>query len=312
MPGLGPVPDEGHVRLGTRRSPLAMAQARHVADLLEKQAPVAVEIVGIETSGDRFQGSLSEQGGKGAFLREIDHALLTGTVDLAVHCLKDVPGNVPPPEGLAWPAYLERDDTRDVMLFPMTSGITGMADLPSGARVGTSAVRRRAQLRRLRPDLRVEHLRGNVNSRLARLDAGGEFHAIVLAHVGLARLGLERPYETLDMLPAVGAGVLAIASRSADLRLTELLGRLDHARTRTCVAAERRMLFELNGDCDSPIAGRARYEPDGRLSLEGMVFDRDGDRSVHFQMQAAPEQAESLGASVAADLLRQGARDLIG
>jgi hydroxymethylbilane synthase len=298
-----------HLRLGTRRSALAMTQARQVAGLVEQRAAVTVEIVGIETSGDSCV--LSELGDKGAFLRQIDQALLSGTVDFAVHCLKDVPGNVAAPDGLAFPAYLERGDTSDVMLFPMGSGIGRMADLPAGARVGTSAVRRQAQLRRLRPDLRVEPLRGNVDARLSRLDSGGEFDAIVLARVGLVRLGFDRPHENLDMLPAVGAGVLAIACRSGDPDLAELLGHLDHSETRTCVTAERRMLLELDGRCGSPISGRARFEPGGRLSLQGAVFGPDGDRLLRSHEWAAPERAERLGASVAADLLRRGARDLI-
>jgi hydroxymethylbilane synthase len=311
MPGFGSASGRGSLKLGTRRSPLAMTQARQVADLVGKHTAVTVEIIGIETSGDRRHGDLSKPGDNGAFLRQIDHALLSGGVDFAVHCLKDVPGNVAPPAGLVFPAYLERGDTSDVMLFPMASGIRRMAELPASARVGTSAPRRQAQLRRLRPDLRVEPLRGNVDSRLERLDAGGEFDAIVLARVGLARLGLERPHEKLDMVPAVGAGVLAVACRSADLDLVELLGQLDHPETRTCVAAERRMLYDLDGRCDSPIAGRAWCEPDGRLSLQGAVFDPGGGRFLRSQEWAAPERAEGLGASVAADLLRRGARDLV-
>jgi hydroxymethylbilane synthase len=290
---------------------MAMTQARHVAALIEDQAAVKVEIVGIETSGDKFQGDLSELGGKGAFMREIDRALLTGQVDLAVHCLKDVPGDVPLPEGLIFPAYLERDDTRDVMLFPVASGATRLADLPSGARVGTSAVRRRAQLGQVRPDLRVEYFRGNVNSRLGRLDAGDQFDAIILAKAGIDRLGMDRPYEVLDMLSAVGAGVLAIQCRSRDTDITELLRLLDHPETRTCVIAERTMLHGLQGHCNSPIAGRAQLEPDGQLSLQGMVFTRDGSQFVRSHEWASPEEAKALGAYVSGDLLRNGARDLI-
>jgi hydroxymethylbilane synthase len=301
----------GHLRLGTRRSPMAMTQAQHVARLIEDKAPVTIEVVGIETSGDKFQGDLAELGGKAAFMREIDRALFTGKVDLAVHCLKDVPGDVPLPEGLIFPAFLEREDTRDVMLFPMASGISRMADLPPGARVGTSAVRRRAQLGQIRPDLRVEYFRGNVNSRLGRLDSGDHFQAIILAKAGLERLGLDRPCEYLDMLSAVGAGVLAIQCRSRDSDITELLRLLDHAETRTCVAAERAMLHALQGHCNSPIAGRALLERDGQLSLQGMVFTRDGSQFVRSHEWATPKEAHALGAYVAGDLLRKGARDLI-
>ncbi|MCD0448164.1 hydroxymethylbilane synthase [Actinocorallia sp. API 0066] len=302
---------EGRLKLGTRTSPLAMAQARMVAGMVSRLARVDVEIVGIMTTGDKHQGDLSELGGKGAYLREIDRALLTRGVDFAVHCLKDVPGDVPLPDGLIFPAYLERDDTGDVMLFPMGSGHESMADLPYGARVGTSAVRRRAQLGRIRPDLRVEYLRGNVNSRLGRLDAGNEFDAIVLARASLDRLDLARPHEVLDMIPAVGAGVLAVQCRESDRHIAELLRLLDHEPTRTCVRAERTMLHGLQGHCNSPIAGRARFERDGQLSLEGMVFTRDGSQFVRSHDWAAPREAAALGAYIAGDLLRKGGRDLI-
>jgi hydroxymethylbilane synthase len=301
----------GPVRLGTRTSALAMVQARTVAGRLEELANTAVEVVGIQTSGDRHRGHLGELGGKGAFMREIDRALLAGHVDLAVHCLKDVPGDVPRPDELVFAAYVERDDTSDVMLFPRAGPVRRFADLPAGARVGTSAVRRRAQLGRLRPDLRIEYLRGNVDSRLDRLDAGEEFDAIVLARAGLTRLGIERLGETLDIVPAVGSGVLAIDCRDADSHIVELVRRLDHAETRQCALAERAMLHGLRGHCNSPIAGRARLEPGGRLSLRGMVFTHDGSRFVHARGWAKPDEGRDLGARVAADLLREGARNLI-
>ncbi|WP_205718692.1 hydroxymethylbilane synthase [Actinomadura sp. WMMA1423] len=301
----------GALRLGTRTSPLAMTQARGVAARLQGLADVRIEVVGIQTSGDRHRGNLGELGGKGAFMREIDRALLTGAVDVAVHCLKDVPGDVPRPEGLVFAAYVERDDTADVMLFPMAGKVRCLADLGPGARVGTSAVRRRAQLGKIRPDLRVEYLRGNVNSRLGRLDAGEDFDAIVLARASLARLGIERPGEELDILPAVGAGVLAVDCRRTDSDVVELVRLLDDRVTRQCVSAERAMLHGLQGHCNSPIAGHARLERDGQLSLRGMVFTRDGSRFVHSQEWSAPGKGEDLGAYVAGDLLRKGARDLI-
>ncbi|WP_200827570.1 hydroxymethylbilane synthase [Thermomonospora echinospora] len=301
----------GVLRLGTRTSPLAMTQARYVAGRLEELADARVEVVGIQTSGDRHTGHLGELGGKGAFMREIDRALLTGRVDIAVHCLKDVPGDVPRPEGLVFAAYVEREDTADVMLFPMASPVQRLEGLPAGARVGTSAVRRRAQLGRIRPDLRIEYLRGNVNSRLGRLDAGEEFDAVVLARVSLARLGLDRPGEVLDIVPAVGSGVLAIDCRRTDPDIVELARLLDHRPTRQCVTAERTMLHGLRGHCNSPIAGHARFERDGQLSLRGMVFTRDGSRFVHAQEWAPPDKAADLGAYIAGDLLRKGARDLI-
>ncbi|TDC50676.1 hydroxymethylbilane synthase, partial [Actinomadura sp. KC345] len=300
------------LRLGTRTSPLAMTQARGVAARLEELASVRVEVVGIQTAGDRHRGHLGELGGKGAFMREIDRALVTGRVDVAVHCLKDVPGDEPRPEGLVFAAYVQRDDTADVMLFPMASEARCMADLPPGARVGTSAVRRRAQLGQIRPDLKVEYLRGNVNSRLGRLDAGEEFDAIVLARASLGRLGVDRAGEALDIVPAVGAGVLAVDCRRADPDIVELVRLLDHRDTRRCVSAERRMLHGLQGHCNSPIAGHARLERDGQLSLRGMVFTRDGARFIHSHEWSEPDKGEDLGAYVAGDLLRKGARDLIG
>ncbi|MEW2356539.1 hydroxymethylbilane synthase [Spirillospora sp. NPDC029432] len=301
----------GMLRLGTRTSPLAMMQARAVAARLEELANVSVEITGIQTAGDRHRGHLGELGGKGAFMREIDRALLTGRVDLAVHCLKDVPGDVPRPEGLVFAAYIERDDTSDVMLFPMAAKAQRLEDLKPGALVGTSAVRRRAQLWQIRSDLRVEYLRGNVNSRLGRLDSGEEFDAIVLATASLTRLGIDRTGEVLDILPAVGSGVLAVDCRQADHDIVELVRLLDHTETRRCVSAERTMLHGLRGHCNSPIAGHARLERDGQLSLRGMVFTRDGSRFVHAQEWSQPDKGADLGAYVAGDLLRKGARDLI-
>lgn len=301
----------GVLRLGTRTSPLAMVQARAVAGRLEELANVTVEVVGIQTSGDLHRGHLGELGGKGAFMREIDRALLTGRVDVAVHCLKDVPGDVPRPDGLVFAAYVERDDTSDVMLFPMASPVQRLDDLAAGARVGTSAVRRRAQLGKLRPDLQVEYLRGNVNSRLGRLDSGAEFDAIVLARASLTRLGIDRPGEALDIVPAVGSGVLAVDCRRADSDIVELVRLLDDAETRRCVSSERAMLHGLQGHCNSPIAGHARLERDGQLTLRGMVFTRDGSRFVHSQEWSAPDKGADLGAYVAGDLLRKGARDLI-
>ncbi|MWA01319.1 hydroxymethylbilane synthase [Actinomadura sp. LD22] len=287
-----------------------MAQARGVAARLRELADVTVEVVGIQTSGDRHRGHLGELGGKGAFLREIDRALLTGRADVAVHCLKDVPGDVPRPGELVFAAYPERDDAADVMLFPAGSKVQCMADLAPGARVGTSAVRRRAQLVRVRPDLQVEYLRGNVDSRLERLDSG-EFDAIVLARAGLTRLGIDRPGETLGILPAVGSGVLAVECRRADSDVADLVRLLDHRETRRCAGAERAMLHGLQGHCNSPIAGHARIGRDGRLTLRGMVFTQDGTRLVRSEESGPPEKGEDLGARVAADLLRKGARDLI-
>ena len=187
------------VRLGSRTSPMAMAQARHVAGLLAALVPgLDVTISGINTSADQWAGDLAALGGKGLFVKEIDRVLLMGEVDAAVHCMKDVPGDVPLPRGLVFAAYLPREDIRDCLVFPASSALATLADLPAGARIGTSSVRRKAQLGRHRPDLAVHRVRGNVNSRLLRLDAG-EFDALMLARAGLARIGYaDRAAETFD------------------------------------------------------------------------------------------------------------------
>jgi hydroxymethylbilane synthase len=312
---VGRMHGELRIRLGSRRSPMALAQAHQVRELLEGLgAGVEVEVVGIETSGDKWQGDLAELGGKGAFMKEIDKALITGQVDIAVHCLKDVPGDVPLGAGLVFAAYLEREDVHDALVLPVTSPYGSLAELPAGSKIGSSAVRRKAQLGQHRPDLSVHRFRGNVNSRIARLDEGA-FDAVILARAGLRRIGMEnRVSEILPMeymIPAVGAGVIGIQCRGADPGIVELVRMLDHPGTRIHVTAERTMLHGLQGHCNSPIAGHAHTEPDGTLSLLGMVFTRDGGEFVRSHEWAPVEKAAELGAYVAGDLLRKGARDLI-
>jgi hydroxymethylbilane synthase len=241
------------VRLGSRTSPMAMAQAHQVSELLSALVPgIDVTITGITTSADQWAGDLAALGGKGAFTKEIDRALLMGEIDAAVHCMKDVPGDVPLPAGLLFAAYLPREDIRDCLVFPASTLRTRLADLPAGARIGTSSVRRRAQLGRHRPDLAIHRVRGNVNSRLARLDAAGDFDALILARAGLARIGMaDRAAETLDtamMCPAVGAGVIGLQCRTDDKGLLELLRLLDDAATRTHVTAERTMPIDRTNE----------------------------------------------------------------
>ncbi|WP_281203367.1 hydroxymethylbilane synthase [Nocardiopsis trehalosi] len=301
--------------MGTRSSPLAMAQARQVRRLLAAVDPeVPTAIVPITTSGDRWRGGLAALGGKGAFVAELDRALARGEVDVCVHCVKDVPGDVPRPDGFTWAAYPPRADPRDCLLVPATSNARSLAGLPPGARVGTSAVRRRAQLGRHHPHLRTEDLRGNITGRIARLDAGA-YDAVVLAYAGLRRVGLaHRAVEILPtdvMCPAVGAGVLGLECRYSDDGTVELLRRLDDAETRVHVTAERAMLGVLGGHCNSPIAGHATTAPDGRIGLFGAVFTRDGAAWVDAHAWARPEHARELGADVAARLLRAGARAVI-
>lgn len=295
---------------------MAMGQAEQVAALLKGAAPgLEVEIVGIQTSGDRWQGDLAELGGKGAFLKEIDRALVTGMVDAAVHCIKDVPGDVPLAEGTMFAAYLPREDVHDAVVWRAGSPYKRLEDLPSGTRIGTSAVRRKAQLLRCRPDLQVDHIRGNVNSRLARLDAEQRYEALVLACAGLHRIGMQArigqvlPLEI--MCPAVGAGVIGIQCREDDRGVGELLRLLDHQETRTHVRAERAMLSALRGHCNSPIAGHCSTTSDGRLSLVGMVFTQEGGQFAHAHEWDAGNRPAELGGYVAELLARKGAHDII-
>lgn len=307
--------DRPPLRIGTRRSPLAMAQARKVQMLIAKVVPdLATTIVPITTAGDQWRGDLSQLGGKGAFMRELDKALALGEVDLCVHCMKDVPGDVPRQAGFTWSAFLERDDPRDCLLVPSTSTARSLADLPPGARVGTSAVRRRAQLEQRYPHLKVVYFRGGIVARIARLDEG-EFDAAVLSYGGLQRTDLtHRAVQIFNedfMLPAVGSSVLGLECRASDHWVDELLKQLDHHETRVHVSAERAMLKVLRGHCNSPIAGYATTTPDGQVNLMGKVFTRDGSRWAYASEWEKPHRAEELGVSVAAALMRKGARDLI-
>ncbi|WP_335971511.1 MULTISPECIES: hydroxymethylbilane synthase [Streptomycetaceae] len=310
------------VRLGTRSSPMALAQAHLVADLLRKQQPdLTVELVPVTTEADRWHGDLSKLGGKGLFVKQIDVMLQRGDVDLAVHCVKDMPGDTPLPDGLAIAAHLPRDDVRDVLLFPAGSPRAALGDLPHGAVVATSAVRRAAQLRRLRPDLEIVRVRGAVGTRIDKLDGRTPVDtappdAMVLAASGLARLELTdrgRQVFTVDeILPAVGSGALGLECRADDTATAGLLARLDHARTTAEVGAERAMLHALRGHCNSPIAGHCTTTADGRLTLRGMVFSADGGTVVDARRTAAAgDTPAALGARVAADLLAGGARAVI-
>ncbi|RBQ20754.1 hydroxymethylbilane synthase [Spongiactinospora rosea] len=304
------------LRVGTRTSPMALHQANLVADMLKGLCPdLGVEVVGIETSGDRWQGDLAELGGKGAFMKEIDRALVLGAVDAAVHCVKDVPGDVPLAMGTTFAAYLAREDVHDAVVWRAGSRYGKLDELPSGTRLGTSSVRRKAQLLKYRPDLHVERIRGNVNSRLARLDAERQYEALVLGCSGLRRIGMDdRIGQVLPldiMCPAVGAGVIGVQCRTNDPGVLELLRLLDHAETRLHVRAERAMLHALQGHCNSPIAGHCTTTMDGQLSLIGMVFTREGGKFAYAHEWDAPTRPDELGGYVAAVLARKGARNII-
>lgn len=306
------------LRIGTRTSPMATQQASALKAMLADRFGAPAELVGIETSADRWQGDLSLLGGKGNFTKEIDRALVEGDIDVAVHCMKDVPGDVPLPAGTEFGAYLPRDDVHDVAV---TADGRSLDELPAGAVVGTSSVRRRAQLGLHRPDLRVERSRGAVGTRLRRLDEG-RYDALIVARAGLERLGaLDRvtqvlPVEfvdvsTLAMVPAIGAGVIGVQARSSDALVIDMLARFDDAATARHIAAERSMLHLLRGHCNSPIAGHATTAPDGRLTLFGMVFNADGSQWVRSFARGPAHAPTTLGTKVAADLLHQGAGTLI-
>ncbi|WP_372492052.1 hydroxymethylbilane synthase [Kineosporia corallincola] len=300
------------MRIGTRSSPMALAQVERVrAELTALEPGLEVEVVPVTTSGDRWQGSLAALGGKGAFTKEVDQLLLSGNVDLAVHCMKDVPGDRPVPAGTTFACYLERDDVRDALIHP--GGLT-LDELPAGTRIGTSAVRRIAQLARSHPHLDTVPIRGNANSRLAKL-AAGQADALLLAYSGLERIGeTARAAEILDvdtMFPPIGAGVLGLQCREDDAATTELAGRLGSPGTWRQTTAERMMLHVLQGHCNSPIAGFAADLPDGRLHLRAMVFSLDGKVAVQAEETGPASDPVLLGTSVALTLLRQGARELI-
>jgi hydroxymethylbilane synthase len=300
------------IKIGTRASPMAVQQAEQVtAGLQAHQPDFDIELIKITTSGDMWLGDLSKLGGKGAFVREIDRALLDEDIDLAVHCLKDIPGDIPPPAGTSFAAYLAREDIRDAVL---TRTGQGLAELPAGAVVGTSSVRRAAQLRLRFPQLSIAPLRGNANTRLTRLDEG-HFDAIVLAVSGLNRLGLtSRVSEILPvdvMCPPIGAGILVLQCRTADEELRALAGRLADAEATRHAIAERTMLHTLQGHCNSPIAGFASTEPHGALSLRAMVFSPGGSQWQDAHEWGPADDPAALGVSVGAALLRKGARALI-
>ena len=300
------------LRIASRGSQLALWQAHAVERALLAADPDAeIRIDVVKTIGDKILDvPLAKIGDKGLFTKELDEALLSGAADLAVHSLKDVPTRLP--HGLVIAAITVREDPRDVLI--LAPGVTGsLAELPAGARVGTSSLRRRAQLQARRPDLEVLDLRGNLNTRLAKLDRG-EYEGIILAAAGVLRLGWEdRISETLDpanWLPAVGQGALAIVARADDQAVLERLRPLEHAPTAAATTAERAFLRSLEGGCQVPIGALAELH-DGRLTLRGLVASARGDTILRSAIQGAPEDAAELGRSLAADLLGQGAGELL-
>ncbi|GAB7186387.1 hydroxymethylbilane synthase [Kitasatospora sp. Ki12] len=300
------------IRIVSRSSPMALAQVERVrAELAALHPDLRTEVVPVTTSGDRWTGDLAHLGGKGAFTKEVDAALLAGEADVAVHCLKDVPADRPLPAGTVFAAYLRRDDIRDALVHP--GGLT-LAELPPGTRIGTSSVRRVAQLAATHPHLECVPIRGNANSRLAKLEAG-TVDALLLAVSGLERIGEQaRITEVLGieaMCPPIGAGILVLQCREDDTATIEAVTTLGHRDTWREAAAERMFLHVLQGHCNSPIAGYAKAEPDGRLSLRGRVFTPDGKQVLDAHEWAGALSPEDLGTSVALALKRQGAQELI-
>lgn len=294
------------LRLATRESPLALWQSEHVAARLRAAHPgLEVALVPMSTRGDRIlDQSLATIGGKGLFLKELEVAMLEGHADLAVHSLKDVPMELDGPFALA--AVLERADPFDALV---STRFDSLASLPHGARVGSSSLRRQAQLRARRPDLHIADLRGNVGTRLRKLDEG-QYDAIVLACAGLQRLGLdERIGERLrapDWLPAVAQGAIAIECRSNDIRVQSLCAALEHPPTRTCVTAERAMNLRLHGSCQVPVAAYAILDGE-HLHLQGLVGDASTGRIVRADAHGEACEPQALGADVAEALLAHGA-----
>ena len=294
------------IRLGTRGSTLALVQARIVADALGGDA--AVEIVPMRTEGDRLaEARLAAVGGKGLFVREIEEALLRGEIDLAVHSLKDLPAE--PPAGLVLAAFPPREDPRDVLV---TKAPATLDTLPAGARVGTSSPRRRALLLAARPDLAVEPIRGNVDTRLRKL-AEGDWGAIVLAAAGLSRLGLQPTHavalEPDVFVPAVGQGIIAVEARADDRATLAALARTDDPATRVCALAERAYLARLGASCHTPMAAHARLDG-ATLRMVALVAGEDGRRVLRAAATAPAADAERLGLELADTLLAQGAAEL--
>jgi hydroxymethylbilane synthase len=293
------------LRIGTRGSPLARAQTDLVCRALraahpELAVPGALEPVVIRTTGDRVTDRpLAELGGKGLFCKEIEAALLERRIDLAVHSIKDLPTWLP--DGLVIGAVLKRADPRDVLIARAPTTIAG---LPEGALIGTASVRRKAQLLARRPDLRVVDFRGNVDTRLRKLEAG-EVDAILLALAGLQRLGVEPAGVVIlaadQMLPAVGQGAIGVECRADDAATLGLLAAIDHLESHACVRAERALLAALDGSCHTPIGGLAEIA-DGRLHLRALIARADGSECLRTERIGAPGDGEALGQDAGAEL----------
>ena len=308
----------GPIRIATRASALATWQAEHVAEQLRKAAGGrGVELVLVTTQGDRDRNSaLSTFGGVGVFTREVQQAVLDGRADVAVHSLKDLPTE--PTAGLALGAVLERAPRCDVLLLPQGRPCASLAELPPAARVGTGSLRRQSQLLSHRSDLRLGEIRGNLDTRLRKLDEG-EFDAIILAEAGLRRLGWEQRISLVlappVMYPAVGQGAIGIECRADDLDVQSALSALDYAHTRIEVTAERACLGALRAGCHAPVGAWSQVVVDSAgataLHFEAVIWSRDGSRSVQAMMNGTGENAAQIGAAVAEELRRSGGDRLL-
>jgi hydroxymethylbilane synthase len=298
------------LRIVSRKSRLALAQAEIVATQLRRFHPgLQIEIIGITTVGDEILNTpLNKIGGKGLFVKELENCLLEQRADIAVHSMKDVPAELPP--GLQLGAILAREDPRDVIC---TTGNYDIASLPPGSVIGSSSLRRQAQILAVRKDLKVATLRGNVETRIKKM-VNGEYGAIILAAAGLTRLGLsqwlQHPLATTQMLPAVGQGALGIEYRSDALEIAELISPLNNLASATCVLAERTMNKILDGGCQAPVAGYATIQND-LLTLHGLVSAPDGSIIYRAQHHGKPEEAARIGQEVAQQLIKQGAARII-
>lgn len=317
------------VKIGTRGSQLALWQANWIKSRIEEHhKAIRVTIIIIKTTGDKILDvPLSRVGGKGLFVKEIEDGLLRGDIDLAVHSMKDIPVELP--DGLYIAAITEREDPRDALIISQRSGVRweGFKDLPKGATVGTSSLRRQCQLKAIRPDLNIINLRGNLDTRLRKLEKGN-FDAIIVASAGIKRLGLEEritEYLSPDIsLPAIGQGALGIEARVGDTYIEELVYFLNQGRTSLCISAERAFLKRLEGGCQVPIAAYARIVSQGSglnsklktqnaklLLMDGLIGSISGDRTVRGHIEGKTEESEAIGIKLAEDLLSRGGREIL-
>ncbi|RUM93190.1 MAG: hydroxymethylbilane synthase [Thermodesulfatator sp.] len=297
--------------LATRKSKLALAQSNWVKSCIQEVRPgVSVSLLEVTTKGDKILDvPLAKVGGKGLFVKEIEEAMLQGRADLAVHSLKDVPTEIP--EGLEVSVFPRREDYRDAFI---SNKYEKIEDLPEGATIGTSSLRRMAQLRKVRPDLRIESLRGNLDTRLKKLD-DGQFDAIILAAAGLNRLGLSARISSLIpvdvMLPAIGQGCLGIEFRTEDRETADILSSLHHDKTALCVNSERAFLERLQGGCQVPIGALANLSDDETLTLTGLVADEQGKRIIRQSLTGPASQGRELGMKLGDVILDAGGREIL-